>query len=91
MNSDTRETAEAVAQEAGAIISCPVCGCYDISAGDEDANKQAYAIGENRRKSGDRGFRGLSHKEAMAVIKSVLDDANYECPGCHSPERDQDA
>jgi hypothetical protein len=88
MNSDTHETAEAVAKEAGAIIPCPVCGCYDIGADDEDANKLAYAMAENRRKSGDRGFRGMSHKEAMAVIKSVIDDANYECPGCHSPGRD---
>lgn len=87
-NSDTRETAEECAKAAGAIVSCPECGCYDIGADDEDANKMAYAMATNQWKDEVRGFRGMSREEVMSVIKSVIDDANDECPGCHPPERD---
>jgi hypothetical protein len=48
----------------------------------------AYAMATNQWKDEVRGFRGMSREEVMSVIKSVIDDANDECPGCHPPERD---
>lgn len=82
MNSDTRETAEQCAKEAGAIISCPVCGNHDVLADDDEAERNAYARATNELKAGVRGFRGMEREEVMAIVKSVLNDANIECPSC---------
>jgi len=44
MNSETRGICEDYAKEAGAIIPCPVCGNYELSAGDTEAETRAFAM-----------------------------------------------
>lgn len=82
MNSDTQETAEECAKDAGAIIKCPSCLGYDISAFDPEAESRAYAIATEAWKSGTRGFRNMAREEVMGVVKSALQDANISCPSC---------
>ena len=82
MNSDTVLTAEQCAKDAGAIVSCPICHGCDIDAGDDDANRMAYARATEEWKAGGRGFRGMDREEVMDVVKSVLQDALIECPSC---------
>ena len=82
MNSDTMETAEQCAKDAGAIVSCSICHGYHISAGDDDAERATYARATEEWKAGVRGFRGMSREDVMGVVKSVLQDANFKCPSC---------
>lgn len=82
MNSDTQETAEECAKDAGAIIQCPSCHGYDISAHDPEAESRAYAIATVAWKDGTRGFRNMSREEVVSVLKSALDSANINCPSC---------
>jgi len=84
MNSDTRETADQCLREAGAIISCPGCGNYEVWADDREAESNAYARATNKWKGGERGFRGMDREEVIALVKSALDDVNINCPGCGS-------
>jgi hypothetical protein len=80
MNSESRDALEAIAKRAGAIIDCPNdCG-NEISAGDSDADSQAYAAATVAWK---RGLFGSSDRdEVMAEMKGVLQDANIDCPQC---------
>ena len=82
MNSDTIETAEQLARDAGAIVPCPVCLGYDVRAYDDDADRMTYAQATNAWKDGDRGFRNMSREEVLSVVKSVLDSALIKCPSC---------
>ena len=43
MNSDTVESAIQLAKDTGSILSCPVCGHYDLRAHDDDAEHRPYA------------------------------------------------
>jgi len=87
MNSDTQETATQIAKDAGAIIPCPTCLANDIYAGNDDAERKAYAMATNAWKAGERGFRGMTREEVMQAIKSAIVDANHKCPSC---DRDRD-
>jgi hypothetical protein len=80
MNSDTRPSLEEFAKQSGAIIPCPTCSSYDISAGDYDAERMAYGMATNAWKSGQ--FRMDSREEIMSLMKSVLGGANHRCPSC---------
>lgn len=80
MNSHVLEELEVIAKKAGAVVDCPICGNYDISAFDDDANRQAYAMATNAQKSG--VFRSATREEILAEMKSLIDDANHECPDC---------
>lgn len=84
MNSEVRETCEGIAIRAGAIVPCPECGNYDVSAGDADAERAAYAMATNAWKEGE--IR-CEREELLGVMKSVLADANHDCPDCDR-ERD---
>lgn len=79
MNSDTMETAVQCCKDAGAIGKCSSCGEYDVSAGDDAAERNAYARATSAWKAG--GFRGMSREAVMNVVKSALQDAG-ECPRC---------
>lgn len=81
VNSDTMETAIECCKEAGAIVKCPNCGEYDISAGDNTAERNAYARATNAWKMGVRGFRGMTREEVISEVKSALEDAG-RCPRC---------
>lgn len=81
MNSDTMETAVQCCEDAGAIVKCSGCGEYDVVAGDDAAERNAYARATNAWKAGERGFRGMSRKEVMEAVKSALLDAG-DCPRC---------
>jgi len=80
MNSESREQCETYAKQSGAIVRCPRCRSYDIKAGDEDADRKAYATATNAWKAGKFGLSDLN--EVSALMKSVLTDANHECPSC---------
>ncbi len=80
MNSDNRDALEGIAKAASAIITCPTCRSYDISAQDDDAEKRAYAIAVNEWKAGE--FCGSSHEEVKNGMQGVLQDANIDCPQC---------
>ena len=82
MNSDTAETAEQIAKDADAIVKCWACGSYYVYADDSEADRIAYAQATEAWKSGGRGFRTMSREEVMDIVKSVLDDAFVDCPGC---------
>ena len=81
MNSDTRETATDLAKQAGAIIQCPICFEYEVSAGDEAAHKKAYALATNAWKSEVRGFRGMDRQQVVDLMQTTLDGA-ADCPRC---------
>jgi hypothetical protein len=87
VNSDTMETAIECCKNAGAIAKCSGCGEYDVSAGDDAAERNAYARATNARKAGARGFSGMSREEVMDAVKSALQDAG-ECPRCSALRRD---
>jgi hypothetical protein len=77
MSSDTYETAFECAKEAGAIVKCPSCREYDLSAYVDEAEERAYAIA---RKNG-RLRRGMSRQEVRGIIQDVLQDTG-SCPRC---------
>jgi len=81
VDSDTMEAAVQCCKDAGAIKKCPGCGEYDVSAGDDAAERNAYARATNQWKAGVRGFRGMSREEVLDEVKSALQDAG-ECPRC---------
>ena len=83
MNSDTVELAAHLAKDTGAILSCPVCGHYDLHAYDDDAERMTYARATEAWKDGARGFRLMKREDVMQLVKSVLDDALAKCPSCH--------
>jgi hypothetical protein len=56
VNSDTEETALECAK-GGAIVKCRTCDEYDVCAYDEDAEKRAYVIAEQKRKMDRAGPR----------------------------------
>ena len=84
MNSDTVESAIQLAKDTGSILSCPVCGHYDLRAHDDNAEHRTYARATEAWKRRDRGFRGMEREDVMHVVKSVLDDAFIECPSCRA-------
>jgi hypothetical protein len=76
------ETAIRCCKDVGAIVKCSGCGEYDVSAGDEAAERKAYARATNVWKAGAaRGFRGMSREEVMEEVESALQDAG-DCPRC---------
>jgi hypothetical protein len=75
VNSDTLETAVKCCKDVGAIAECSGCGEYDVSTGDGEAERKAYARATNEWKNGERGFRGMSRKGVMDVVKTALQDA----------------
>jgi hypothetical protein len=77
VNSDTMETAVQCCKDAGAIVKCSGCGEYDVSAGDDAAERNAYARATNAWKAGERGFRGMSREEVMDEVKSALQEQEY--------------
>jgi len=81
VNSDTMETAVQCCKDAGAIVKCSGCGEYDVSAGDDAAERNAYARATNASRADVRGFRGMSREEVMDAVKSALQDAG-NCPRC---------
>ena len=81
MNSDTVEIAEQIAKDVSAIVKCWACGSC-IYTNDGEADRMSYAQATEAWKSGDRGFRAMSREEVMDVVKSILDDAFVDCPGC---------
>jgi hypothetical protein len=68
-------------------VKCSGCGEYDISAGDDAAERNAYARATNAWKAGERGFRGMSREEVMETVKSAFQDAG-EYPRCSALRRD---
>ena len=81
MNGDTMETAVQCCKDAGAIVKCSGCGEYEVAAGDDVAERNAYARATNAWKERVRGFRGMSREEVVEAVKSALQDAG-ECPRC---------
>ena len=82
MNSDTRETAEILAKQARAIISCPICHEHEISVDDPEAERRTYALATQSWQSVSRGFQGMTREDVMNVIRSVLASASPTCPRC---------
>ena len=82
MNEDTMMLAEQICKDAGAIVVCGICGATNLDACDEDANGMAYAMATNAWKKQERGFRFMAREEVLSCIKSVLDDAAFECHTC---------
>jgi ribosomal protein L37AE/L43A len=80
MNSETRPALEDMAKQAGAIVRCPTCHTYDVLAGDSGAESMAYGMATNAWKRGEFGMD--SREDIMSEMKSVLQDANIECPSC---------
>jgi hypothetical protein len=81
-NSDTVETAEQCAKNAGAIVLCEICQGNYIVSGDSGARSMAYAYATQEWKAGSRGFRGMDRKEVMRSVQDVLEDADTNCPSC---------
>jgi hypothetical protein len=80
-NSDTAETAEQCATDAGAIIKCPNCREYYISGDDGVAERSAYDLAHKVWKENDRGFRGMTWEDVKRTVDSVIQDAG-DCPRC---------
>ena len=80
MNSETKGELENIARRASAIVKCGVCGNYDVSASDGEANRVAYKMVTEAWKRGE--FRGDSREEIVKAMGGVLDDANQTCPSC---------
>jgi len=72
MNGDTIPILEEYAKNAGALIVCPMCHDYLISANDEEAERRAYAIATNALKDGVRGFRDMERTEVVHLMRQVL-------------------
>lgn len=85
MNSESRPALEGMARRARAIVPCEGCHSYDVSAGDSDAERQAYALATEAWKRGE--FGGSLREEVMDAMRDVLSDANISCPSC-ARERD---
>ena len=82
MNAHMQEAMTDIAQDAGAIVPCGLCGNYDIrNENDPEADSLAYAMATNAWK-GDQ-FRSASLEEAKKVMKATLSSANDHCPFCH--------
>jgi len=82
MNSDTMELASQIIKDAGVVLPCPACMSNDVYAGDEEAERKAYAMATNALKEGERGFRGMTLEEVRGIIKSAITSANEKCPSC---------
>jgi hypothetical protein len=72
---DLYEVAETAATKAGAVYRCPNHDHVLLTHGDQDADKNAYAIATNVAKG--RGYGLEAMREAVAA---VLQAADYECP-----------
>lgn len=83
MNSDTLGTAGDIAFRAGAIIPCPSCGIFTICVDDANARRAAEAMATRAWRGRCRGFRGIARAEALEAVQAVIQEANWECPGCH--------
>lgn len=69
-------------RQAGAIVDCSSWSNYEISAEDENAERQAYAIATNAWKDQERGFQGMTREEVIAAVKAELAGALTICPSC---------
>jgi hypothetical protein len=56
VNSDTMETAVQCCEDAGAIVKCSGCGEYDVVAGDDVAERNAYALATMHGRRGSAAF-----------------------------------
>lgn len=83
---DLHSQAVDVALRAGAISECELHSGELIYEDDEDAEKQAYAIGTNMWKNGEvDGTR----EEFMDAIKSAFENASHDgCMSCDKLMRD---
>ena len=74
-----RDDAIAIAVLAGAIKECSDHSETYLSCDDEDANRQAYAIGTTKIKNKELDYK---REELMDAIKSAIDEAGEECYSC---------
>lgn len=79
MNGNAMIVLEEIAQRAGAVRKCEICGNYCVLAEDDEAERMAYGMATNAFKSGE--IRG-SLDDVRRAMKSVLDSANLRCPSC---------
>ena len=68
-----------VAVLAGAIKECSDHSGTYLTCDDEDANRQAYAIGTTKIKNKELDYK---REELMDAIKSAIDEAGEECYSC---------
>ena len=80
MNAHIHDALREIAIETSAIVGCSICGNYDISAEDEEANSHAYAVMTEQHKNGQ--FRGMRLEDLRSEMKSVLLNVNTCCPSC---------
>lgn len=79
-----RGDAIAIAVLAGAIEECSNHSGTYLSCDDEDANRQAYAIGTTKIKNKELDYK---REELMEAIKSAIDEAGEECYSCEKWRR----
>jgi hypothetical protein len=82
MNSDTQITIDEILTTVGVVVPCSICRLNPVYAGDEDAERMAYGMAENMRKSGERGLRGMDRAEVAALVKGAIVSTNNHCPSC---------
>ena len=80
MNSESRGLCEELAKRSGAVLPCPNCGNYDLSADDDEAEGMAYGAATNAWKRLD--FGNVDRQEVLTLMKSVLRGTNTSCPSC---------
>ena len=78
-----RSDAIEIAALAGAIEECSYHPGTYLSCDDDEANRQAYAIGTNKIKNEELGY---DREALMGAIKSAIDDSGecYSCEKWHS-------
>ena len=79
MDVDLEETARKIARQAKATRSCPGCEEEEVSCGDDEANKRAYAIGN---KMITEGKLSVGRQRLRDAIKDILDGTPEHCPEC---------
>ena len=78
---DMRSQAYMLLIKEGAIKECAYHSHVYMSMCDDEAVKQAYAIGTNMWKNGEvEGDR----EDFMGAIKSVMDDSAFDCSACEN-------
>jgi hypothetical protein len=65
--------------ETGAVSTCDLHPGVFYTNADPDAERHAYALATLRANAGEIGG---TREEAVDAVKSVLDDAGWDCPAC---------
>jgi len=80
---ELRGIAESIARRAGAITECEIHG----EVLDNDCAEEAYALGNSLFNTELRGVFS-TRREMTDAIKSVIDDASWDCGMCEKNNED---